>query len=67
MDSHDPAPVVLDAVRALARADVALRLAHAPALRAAVRLAEDVARSDGSADPADFNATSVGEPWTDRS
>jgi hypothetical protein len=62
MDSHNSAPALLDAVRALARADVALRLAHAPALRAVVRLAEDVTRSDDSAGPVDLDGTSVGDP-----
>ena len=66
MDSHNPAPVVLDAVRALARADVARRLAHARALRAVVRLAEDVTRSDASTGSADPDDTSAGDPGMGR-
>jgi hypothetical protein len=46
MDSLDPAPIVLDAVRTVARADVARCLARAPALREAVRLATVAAGSD---------------------
>jgi hypothetical protein len=64
MDTHNPAPIVLDAVRAVARADVARRLAHARALRAVVALARDAVRSGGPAGSAGPDDTSVGEPGT---